>query len=129
MPLNSTNVLLHFLQNRKGRGRPRNVTTLSDKHHDNLRRVVWPRFLHTAETAFCTPPVMGGAALFDNSTTPLALNCRKGQHLPALEVYKNQSPMRWGPKSPIFDVLSYFGYTIVRCCLASNRPDLTKNDQ
>ena len=26
--------------------------------------------------------------------TPLALNCQKGQHLPALEVYKNQSP-RW----------------------------------
>ena len=24
--------------------------------------------------------------------TPLALNCQKGQHLPALEVYKNQSP-------------------------------------
>ena len=24
--------------------------------------------------------------------TPLALNCEKGQHLPALEVYKNQSP-------------------------------------
>ena len=23
--------------------------------------------------------------------TPLALNCQKGQHLPALEVYKNQS--------------------------------------
>ena len=22
--------------------------------------------------------------------TPLALNCQKGQHLPALEVYKNQ---------------------------------------
>ena len=25
--------------------------------------------------------------------TPLALNCPKGQHLPAPEVYKNQSPM------------------------------------
>ena len=25
---------------------------------------------------------------------PLALNCRKGQHLPALEVYKNQSPKK-----------------------------------
>ena len=25
--------------------------------------------------------------------TPLALNCQEGQHLPALEVYKNQSPM------------------------------------
>ena len=24
--------------------------------------------------------------------TPLALNCQKGQHLPELEVYKNQSP-------------------------------------
>ena len=24
--------------------------------------------------------------------TPLALNCQKGQHPPALEVYKNQSP-------------------------------------
>ena len=24
--------------------------------------------------------------------TPLVLNCQKGQHLPALEVYKNQSP-------------------------------------
>ena len=28
--------------------------------------------------------------------TPLALNCRKGQHLPALEVYKNQSPRGGG---------------------------------
>ena len=27
-----------------------------------------------------------------NFCTPLALNCEKGQHLPALEVYKNQSP-------------------------------------
>ena len=25
--------------------------------------------------------------------TPLALNCHKGQHLPALEVYRNQSPI------------------------------------
>ena len=25
--------------------------------------------------------------------TPLALNCQKGQHLPAPEVYKNQSPI------------------------------------
>ena len=25
--------------------------------------------------------------------TPLALNCQKGQHLPTLEVYKNQSPI------------------------------------
>ena len=59
------------------------------------------------ETDFCTPPVLGGVALFDNSApvvyknpvpkdpefyTPLALNCQEGQHLPALEVYKNQSP-------------------------------------
>ena len=26
--------------------------------------------------------------------TPLALNCEKGQHLPAPEVYKNQSPKK-----------------------------------
>ena len=26
--------------------------------------------------------------------TPLALNCQKGQHLPALEVYKYQSPRK-----------------------------------
>ena len=25
--------------------------------------------------------------------TPLVLNCQKGRHLPALEVYKNQSPI------------------------------------
>ena len=52
--------------------------------------------------------MLGGAALFDNSAaavykilcpkepefyTPLALNCQKGQHLPALEVYRNQSPI------------------------------------
>ena len=60
------------------------------------------------ETDFYTPPVLRGAALFDNSApavykktlfskdlefyTPLALNRQKGQHLSALEVYKNESP-------------------------------------
>ena len=49
----------------------------------------------------------GRCAVFDNSAaavyknlvlkdpeyyTPLALNCQKGQHLPALEVYTNRSP-------------------------------------
>ena len=53
--------------------------------------------------------MLGGAALSDNSNSapavikilcpkdpefyaPLALSCQKGQHLPAPEVYKNQSP-------------------------------------
>ena len=31
--------------------------------------------------------------------TPLALNCQKGQHLPALEVYKNLSPIPSSQKS------------------------------
>ena len=60
-------------------------------------------------TDFYTPPVLRGAALVtiqrqrciklrvlreqDFLYTPLVLNCQKGQDLPALEVYKNQSPM------------------------------------
>ena len=60
------------------------------------------------ETDFYTPPVLGGAALLPFSApavqkkirvlraqdfyTPVALKTAKGQHLPALEVYKNQSP-------------------------------------
>ena len=59
-------------------------------------------------TDFYTPPVLGGAALcrFQRQQcikilcpkdpdfyTPLALKTAKGQHLPALEVYKNQSPI------------------------------------
>ena len=63
--------------------------------------------LPTGRLIFYTPPVLGGTALFDNLApmvrkiqcpkdpefyTPLVLNCGKGQHLPALEVYKNQSP-------------------------------------
>ena len=48
--------------------------------------------------------MLGDAALFDSIKfrvlraqdfyTPLALNCQKEQHLPALEVYKNQSPTK-----------------------------------
>ena len=60
------------------------------------------------ETDFYTPPVLGGAGLLPFSApavykirvlraqdfhTPLALKTAKGQHLPALEVYKNQSPI------------------------------------
>ena len=67
------------------------------------------------ETDFYAPPVLGGAALFDRSApavykfrvlraqdfyTPLALNCQEGQHLPALEVFQNQSP--------IFDDFNFF---------------------
>ena len=54
-----------------------------------------------------TDSVLGGAALLtiqrqrcinfrvlraQDFYTPLVLNCQKGQHLPALEVYENQSP-------------------------------------
>ena len=61
------------------------------------------------ETDFYTPPVLRGATLLPFSApavykirvlraqdfyTPLALKTAKGQHLPALEVYKNQSPKR-----------------------------------
>ena len=60
------------------------------------------------ESDFYTPPVLGGAALLPFSAqrcikirvlraqdfyTPLALKSAKGQHFPALEVYKNQSPI------------------------------------
>ena len=56
---------------------------------------------------FLPNPVLGGAALFafqhqqcikirvlraQDVDTPLSLNGKKGQHLPALEVHKNQSP-------------------------------------
>ena len=67
------------------------------------------------ETDIYTPPVLGGAGFFDNSApavykkycalrtlnfyTPLALNCLKGHHLPAPEVYKNQSPKKPNPIS------------------------------
>ena len=59
---------------------------------------------HFWETDFYTPPEKGGAALLDNAAlvvykiqllraqdfcTPLLLTCEKGQHLPALVVYKN----------------------------------------
>ena len=70
--------------------------------------MLWGNPMHHWETDFYTPPVLGGAALFDISApavcmkimcpkdpefcTLLALHCRKGQHLPALEVYKKQSP-------------------------------------
>ena len=61
------------------------------------------------ETDFYIPPVPGGAALLLFSAPavykilcpkdpdfyiPLALKRAKGQHLPALEVYKNQSPIK-----------------------------------
>ena len=63
------------------------------------------------ETDFYTPPVLGGVAAFDNSAPavyknpvpkdppfyiPLALKWEKMQHLPALEVYKSQSPTNLG---------------------------------
>ena len=66
------------------------------------------RVFVTWETDFYTPPVLGGAAFcrFQRQRcikilcpkgpdfyTPLALNTAKGQHLPALVVYKNQSPI------------------------------------
>ena len=57
-----------------------------------------------------TPPVLGGAALFDSSVpavfskilcpknpefiTPLGLNCQKERRHLALEVYENQSPSK-----------------------------------
>ena len=60
------------------------------------------------ETDFCTPPVLGSDALFDNSApavflkirvlraqdfyTPLALNCQKGQHVLAVQVYEISLP-------------------------------------
>ena len=34
--------------------------------------------------------------------TPLALNCQKGQHLPALEVYKSQSPSSFPSRKSAF---------------------------
>ena len=67
------------------------------------------------ETDFYTPPVLAVAALLPFSGpavcikirvlraqdfyTPLALKTAKGQQLPALEVYKNQSPM-WSRTLP-----------------------------
>ena len=60
------------------------------------------------ETDFYAPPVLWSAAFLTIQRqrcikilhpkdpqfyTPLALNCQKGQHLPAPEVYKNQSPI------------------------------------
>ena len=44
--------------------------------------------------------------------TLLALNCQKGQHLPALEVYKNQSPT---PLQFHFLEPSFFFFTPIFC--------------
>ena len=70
----------------------------------------FPEFaLQSWETDFYKPPLLRGAAPLDNSAPvtyiymqgpdreqdfnmSLALNCPKGQHLSALEVFKNQSP-------------------------------------
>ena len=76
----------------------------SNESYSGVRKTrLFPKW----ETDFYTPPVLRGAALFDNSApavykilfpknpefyTALALNRQKGQHLSARELYKHQSP-------------------------------------
>ena len=82
---------------------------------DQTHTTIWKQPF-TWETDFYTPPVLGGAALLPFSApavyknhrvlraqdfyTTLALKMAKGQHLPALEVYKNQSPITDQRKTP-----------------------------
>ena len=75
----------------------------------NSNHVCFCRRSFLWEADLYTPPALGGAALLTIQRqrcikmlcpkdpefyTPLALNCQKGQHLPALEVYENQSPIK-----------------------------------
>ena len=98
----------HFRQNPlfSVRGKRLAKTPLLSSRNTKCRSS-YRKSLQLWETDLYTPPVLRGAAIFDNSAaavykipspkdpefyTPLALNCQKGERLPAPEVYKNLSP-------------------------------------
>ena len=80
-----------------GRRKPRKPQTCAENRRFSQKTAgkcgLW-------ETDFYTPPVLGGrqrcikirVLRAQDCYTPLALKTAKGQHLPALVVYKNQSP-------------------------------------
>ena len=89
---------LHFLYKRQSDTYQDGLGYISDTYPNPYPPVTVSPYWETDD--FYTPPVLGVAALFRNSApvvykkvlcpkdpelcTPLALNCRKGQHLPAL---------------------------------------------